>query len=45
MDDGRTITRALLGCIVLAAMLFTVFHYGTRMTRVSTDRQAIVVAQ
>jgi hypothetical protein len=41
MDDGRTITRALLWCIVVAAALFAVLDYGTRITRVAADSQAI----
>jgi hypothetical protein len=45
MDDGRTITKALLWCIVVAAALFAVLDFGTKVTRVAADTQAILTAR
>jgi hypothetical protein len=45
MDDGRTLTKALLWCIVVAAALFAVLDFGTKITRVASDRQEIFMPQ
>jgi len=42
MDDGRTITRAMLWCVVLTAMLLAVLHFGTKITHVASDPQTWV---